>query len=146
MALDPIPLFNKQVFGRIGDFTFELLSLTPEKMERETSYRWVKQEPIRAPVVHSYLGDSGSAALPHEDKWTLSGVYYPEFSGRIDHLKRIRDLAAMGKPHRFVYADTQIGQNLGLVIILKVKESRSIFCGDGIPRKIEFTLELEFHG
>lgn len=146
MALDPIPLFNKQVFGRLGEFTFELLSLTPEKIERDTAYRWVKQEPIGAGPVFSYLGDKQAAQVPHEDKWTLTGTLYPEFSGRIDHLKKIRDLAAQGKPIRLVYADTQIGQNLGLVIISKIKESRSVFYGDGIPRKIDFTLELEKYG
>ncbi len=77
---------------------------------------------------------------------TISGAFYPEFSGQMDHLKKLRDIAVMGKPQRLIYADTQIGQNLGLWIIHKIKESRSIFYGDGIPRRIEFSLELEFYG
>lgn len=70
-------------------------------------------------------------------------MLYPEFSGRIDHLKILRQLGDTGQPQRLVYADTKLGQNLGLWKIKSIKESRSIFWGDGIPRKIEFTIELE---
>jgi phage protein U len=146
MAFDPIPLFKKEVFARLGDFSFELLTLSPEKVERETGYRWVKLEPIGAPAIHQYIGPMGKIAAPAEDKLIIAGVLHPEFSGRIDHLKKLRDMAATGKPLRLIYADTQIGQNMGLWIIQKIKESRSIFYGDGIPRRIEFSLELEFYG
>ncbi len=146
MAFDPIPIFNKQVFARLGDFSFELLTLLPDRMERETSYRWARQEPLGAHPVFQYLGAIGKDTGPSEDKVTISGVLHPEFSGRIDHLKQLREMAATGKPQRLIYADTEIGQNMGLWIIHKVKEGRSIFYGDGIPRRIEFTLELEFYG
>jgi phage protein U len=146
MAFDPIPLFIKQVFARLGDFSFELLTLSPEKIERETGYRWARQEPIGALPIHQYIGAMGKTAGPSEDKLTIAGVLHPEFSGRMDHMKRLRDMAATGKPQRLIYADTEIGQNLGLWIIQRIKESRSVFYGDGIPRRIEFTLELEFYG
>lgn len=138
--IDPIPLLKNEVFARIGDFSFELLSLVPDKLDRETGFRWAKQEPINALPVHQYLGASGG---PHEDKWTIAGVFYPEFSGRIDHLKKLRDMAASGTPQRLIYADTRLGQNLGLWIIHKIKETRTIFYGDGIPKRIEFSMELE---
>jgi phage protein U len=145
MAVDPIPLTRKEVLARLGDFSFELLTLVPDKMDRETMYRWVRQEPINAPPVFQYLGANprDETATAHQDIWTVAGVLYPEVSGRIDHLKKLRDIALSGKPQRFVYADTVLGQNLGLCIIHRIKESRTIFYGDGIPRKIEFTLELE---
>jgi phage protein U len=147
MAFDPIPLFNRQVFARLGDFIFELLSISPERTERDTSYRWARQEPIGARPVHQYLGATGKNGFaPHEDRIVLTGSYFPEFSGSIDHLKKLRDLAATGKAQRLILADTQLGQNLGTWIIHRIKENRSIFYGDGIPRKVEFTLELEFYG
>ncbi len=146
MAFDPIPLFNKQVFARLGDFSFELLTLSPDRVERETAYRWARQEPLGALPEWQYLGALGKTPGAAEDKMTISGVLHPEFSGRIDHLKKLRDMAGAGKPQRLIYADTEIGQNLGLWIILKIKETRSIFYGDGIPRRVEFSLELEFYG
>ncbi len=146
MAFDPIPPFKKEVFARLGDFSFELLTITPDKVERETSFRWVRQEPIGARPIHQYVGGAGKFLGPAEDRMTISGAFHPEFSGQMDHLKKLRDIAAMGKPQRLIYADTQIGQNLGLWIIHKIKESRSLFYGDGIPRRIEFSLELEFYG
>jgi phage protein U len=146
MAFDPIPSFKKEVFARLGDFSFELLTLSPDRIERETAYRWAKQEPVGAPPIHQYIGATGKTTGPSEDNLTIVGILHPEFSGRIDHLKRLRDMAATGKPQRLIYADTEIGQNLGHWIIQKIKETRSIFYGDGIPRRIEFSLELEFYG
>src|SRR6476620_8909566 len=101
--LEPLPLLRKEVLARIGDFSFEMLTLVPDKIDRETGYRWVKQEPINGVPVHQYLGAIG----PHEDRCTVSGVLYPEFSGRIDHMKKLRDMAATGKPQRLIYADTE---------------------------------------
>jgi uncharacterized protein len=146
MAFDPIPYNNAPVFAKLGDFTFELMTLCPDKMERETTYRWVRQEPLGAAPVHQYLGDLGEKPVAHEDKRTISGVLHPEFVGRIDQLKKLRDMAVTGKPQRLIYADTQIGENQGKWIIHKIKESRSIFRGDGIPVRIEFTIDLEFYG
>lgn len=146
MLLDTTGIIKKETFAQLGDFTFELKSLVPEKMDRETSYRWARLEPIGAMPVYQYLGATGKRPIgPHEDKMTITGVLYPEYSGQIDHLKKLRDIAASGKPQRLIYADTQLGQNMGFWAIKSVKESRSIFWGDGVPRRIEFTLELEFH-
>lgn len=147
MAFDPIPIFKRQVFAKLEDFPFELLTIIPERIERDTSYRWITQEPIGARAIHQYLGAMGKNGLSaHEDMLTLTGVYYPEFSGRIDHLQRLRDIAAKGKPVRLILADTLLGQNLGYWIILRIKETRSIFYGDGIPRRIEFSVELKRDG
>jgi phage protein U len=142
MLLDTTGIIKDEIFARLGDFVFKLKTLVPDKIERETSYRWAKQEPIGTRALHQFLG---SGEDPHEDKLTLTGVLYSEYSGRIDHLKQLRDLAASGKPQRLIYADTQLGQNLGLWTIKSIKESRSFFWGDGVPRRIEFTLELEFY-
>jgi phage protein U len=146
MLLDTTGIIKDEVFAKLGDFTFKLKTLVPDKIDRETSYRWVKQEPVGAAAIFQYLGAKDPKNLvPHEEKMTLTGVLYPEYSGQIDHLKRLREMAATGKAHRLVYADTQIGQNMGLWAIKSIKESRSFFWGDGVPRRIEFTLELEFH-
>ncbi|HYX32205.1 MAG TPA: phage tail protein [Oligoflexus sp.] len=142
--VDPIPFARKEVFARIGDFAFELLTLVPDRIDWETGYRWAKQEPISSLPVHHYLGSTDKDRLgPNESKRTISRVLYPEISGRIDHLKKLRDMAAAGKPQRLVYADTKLGENLGLWIILKIKETRTILHADGIPKRIEFSIDLE---
>lgn len=146
MSFDPIPLFNKEVFAKLGDFVFAIDGLYANKIERETTYRWVVQEPLGAPTIYQYLGDRSPKPRPQEDKMTFSGILYPEYSGRIDQLKKLRGMAAEGKPMRLIYADTLIGENLGMWVLTKIKETRSIFVGDGIPKKIEFTLELLFYG
>ncbi len=144
MAFDPIPFFRKQVFAKLGDFSFELQTLTPDKIERETEYRWARQEPLGAAPIYQFLGDRKGRS--HEDKMTISGVSHPAFTGSFDQLKKLRDMASSGKPQRLIYADTKVGENLGLWIIRKIKEGRSIFIGEGIPLRVEFTLELEFYG
>jgi phage protein U len=113
-----------------------LKTLSPDKVDYETTYRWADQEPIGFHPISSFLG-------PDKERLTLSGILYPEFSGRLDHLKQIRDLGATGSAQRLIYADTQLGQNLGMWKIKSIKENRSTFWGDGVPRKIEFTIELE---
>ncbi|MDQ3235521.1 MAG: phage tail protein [Pseudobdellovibrionaceae bacterium] len=142
--VDPIPLFRKEVLARLGDFAFELQTMVPDRIDWETGYRWARQEPIGSLPVHHYLGSTARERIgPHESRRTISGVLYPEISGRIDHLKKLRDMAATGQPVRLIYADTKIGENLGFWIIHKIKETRSIFYADGIPKRIEFSIELE---
>jgi phage protein U len=144
MAFDPIPFFRKQVFAKLGDFSFELQTLSPDRIERETDYRWVRQDPLGAAPIQQFIGDQ--RGRPHEDRMTISGVSHPAFTGSFDQLKKLRDMAAAGKPLRLIYADTKVGENLGLWIIRKIKEGRSIFMAEGVPLKVEFTLELDFYG
>ena len=134
--MDLLSVIKDEVWARLGEFTFKLKTLQPDKFERDTAYRWAKLDLIGRSPDHQFIG-------PDEEKITISGVLYPEFSGRLDHLKKLRDLATTGKPQRLIYSDTGIGQNLGLWIIRSIKESRSTFWGDGVPRKIEFSIELE---
>jgi phage protein U len=144
MTFDPIPFFRKQIFAKLGGFSFELQTLTPERIERETEYRWVRQDPLGAAPIQQFLGDK--KGRPHEERMTISGVSHPAFTGSFDQLKKLRDMAAAGKPLRLIYADTKVGENLGLWIIRKIKEGRSIFIGEGVPLKVEFTIELDFYG
>lgn len=131
-----LKIFKKRVLARLGSFTFELRSLAPDRIEREFSYRWTKQEPIGTHPIRQFLGVDSQ-------KITLSGSAYPGFTGGLRPLKNIRDLADSGEPQRLIYADTALGQNLGLWIILAIRETRTLLLSDGLPQRIDFTLELE---
>ncbi len=131
-----LPFIRKRTFAKLGDFTFELKSLVPDKLERESQYRWVRQEPLKAHPVFQFLGTG-------TEKFILTGVSYPAYAGGLSQLQKLREMASKGQPLRLSMADVKLGQNLGRWIILSIKETRTIMFGDGLPRKIEFTIEME---
>ncbi len=127
---------RKRTFAKLGEFTFELKSLVPDRIERESQYRWVRQEPLKVHPVFQFLG-AGS------EEFILTGVSYPAFAGGLSHLQKLREMASKGEPQRLSMADVKLGQNLGRWIVLSIKETRTIMFGDGLPRKIKFTIEME---
>ena len=131
-----LPFIRQKTFARLGDFTFELKSLVPDRIDRETNLRWARHQPIGTHPVLQFLGSD-------VEKFTLTGFSFPAYAGGLSQLQKLRDLAARGEPLRLVYADVKLSQNLGRWIIHSIKETRTIMFGDGLPRKIEFTVELD---
>lgn len=52
-------------------------------------------------------------------------------------------MGAAGIPYRFIAADSESAQNLGRWIIDMIRDARTIFTSDGMPLKVDFTLELK---
>mgnify|MGYP001558160362 CR=1 FL=1 len=129
-------LLRKSYLAKLGDFVFDLESLPFQKLDRDSAYRWASLSVFgREPLKH-YLG-------PDSEKINISGTIYPHFRGGLGQIDKLRSMARQGKPFLLVAMDSKIGQSLGQWIIKAIKEARTIFLDNGVPQKIEFTLEIE---
>jgi phage protein U len=131
-----IPLIKSGFLAKLGDFIFEPKGVSFQKFDRETSFNWAELKRIGAEPLRQFLGTNG-------EKITISGTMYPHYRGNLSQISDLRTMGRDGVPYRLIAADSESGQNLGLWIILSVKDNRTLFTDDGRPLKVEFTLELE---
>ncbi|RUQ75234.1 phage tail protein [Azospirillum doebereinerae] len=120
----------------LGDFRFEVGTAAYQAMQRNQLFRWAKQDRIGRLPALQFTG-------PDLQTVTLNGVIFPAFSGGLGQIPAMREMAARGEPLELV-AGT--GAVLGLWCILKVEEKQGEFLGDGRPRQVDFTLELQEYG
>jgi len=116
----------------LGDFMFSLNTAAYQESQRQTEYRWESQTVMGAHEILQYCG-------PGQETITLPGVIYPEWRGGTGQLDKVRALAATGKPQTLITAS---GGILGDYVVVSVQESRKVFAALGIPKKIEFQIEL----
>lgn len=74
-----------------------------------------------------------------EDTITLTGLQVPEFRGNRRSLDDVRAMADAGKAYALVGGT---GVVFGAWVIQRVQETGSVFIAEGIPRRVDFTLEL----
>lgn len=116
----------------LGYFVFELKTAPFATVNRQTDHRWRMQDRAGAAPAAQYLG-------PGEDTLTIDGTLYPELTGGPVHLDRLRTMASSGKA--WILLDGQ-GRNQGQWFIMSVNETRSYLLGNGLARKIDFSLSL----
>lgn len=119
----------------LGSFTFELKTAAFSSLKKSSEYRWSSSETIgNAPVLQS-LG-KGS------DRIDLEGVVYPDqiYGNFIDNLKII---AESEEPQILVDG---MGNIYGFWVIKQIAETQSFFDKFGLPKKIEFNINLEKYG
>lgn len=116
----------------LGWFVFALRSLPIASMSRQTDQRWRSQDRAGAPPAAQYLG-------PGEDTLTIEGTLYPELTGGPINLDRLRTMADSGKA--WILLDGQ-GHHRGRWYITSVNETRSALLGNGLARKIDFSVLL----
>ncbi|SMF48814.1 phage tail protein [Pseudobacteriovorax antillogorgiicola] len=134
-----LPIIRKTYLLKLGDFVFEADTAPFSKLSRSSDFRWKSLEIFGEAPRYQYLG-------PGEDRFTISGAYYPFHRGGMEPMERLREKAGMGEPHRLIYTNKKVGENMGLWIILSIKETRTHFLPDGSPRKIEFQIEIKRYG
>lgn len=125
-----------RIMMKLGQFSFSLDTATFHSMTREKSYRWPKQERPGQLPHRQYLG-------PDADTMTLPGTMYPHYAGGLGQVDAMRTEAGKGEPLLMVAGS---GEIMGYWCILKVRETSTAFLPGGVPRKIEFSLSLEFYG
>lgn len=116
----------------LGDFMFSLNSAAYQEFQRQNEYRWESQNVMGAHEILQYCG-------PGQETITLPGVIYPEYRGGTGQIDKVRALAATGKAQTLVSAS---GGILGDYVIVSVQENQKVFAALGIPKKIEFQIEL----
>lgn len=120
----------------LGGFQFSLNTAAHDQLQRQSAYRWEKQDRLGREPAMQFIG-------PGEDKVTLTGVIYPHFRGGLGQLNTMREMAGEGEPLQLIDG---MGNVLGRYCIASVQEAQNVYLGPGIPRRIDFTMELTRYG
>lgn len=117
----------------LGLFVFAMDSLPFQELQRRTSWRHASAERFGARPASQYTG-------PGDDNVTLSGVLVPELAGSYSAIERLREMADSGDSWPLV---TGQGSVLGNYRIVAVDDRQTLHVAGGMPRRIEFAVDLE---
>ncbi|MCP1617047.1 hypothetical protein FBY21_1649 [Pseudomonas sp. SLBN-26] len=116
----------------LGMFVFGLPTLAYQELQRQTEWRHPSSSRVGTNPARQFAGRG-------DDTLTLPGILLPELAGSLLSLDALREMANTGKAYPMVEGS---GRILGLWVIERVSETRSLFFPDGTPRRIEFSLGL----
>jgi len=125
-----------EIMLSLGDYRFAITTAAYQELRRTSEYRWAPMHRIAHRVSLQYVGQS-------TEEIHLRGTIYPQYKGGLAQLDAMREEAGKGQPLMLV---TGLGQNLGPWCILEVGEEQAIFAQQGVPRKIEFSIRLQYFG
>lgn len=143
----------------LGDFHFNLKTMTPESMTRTTEYNWASADRVGGLPNLQNLGMS-------KDQVEIEGVFYPKFKIEYNVVNQIENnpisgilnllnfsmsfgynsIEAIRSSNLCKTANNLINDNgeiLGKFVITSIKETQTYFGKNGNPQKIEFDLTLE---
>ena len=78
---------------------------------------------------------------PGEETIKLPGVIYPHYRGGLGQVQSMRQVAIEGAPMLLI---DSLGHIYGRWVIRRVEERTSDYLAGGVPRKIEFDLEIVY--
>ena len=119
----------------LGDFNFNLRTMTPNTLTRSTDYNWSDAEKVGDLPNLQNLGIS-------RDQIEIEGVFYPKFN-MVSNYRSLADIRASDLCRMANNLINDNGEILGKFVITSVKETQSYFDEKGRPQKIEFTLSLK---
>jgi len=143
----------------LGDFQFNLKTMTPNSMTRTTEYNWSDTERVGDLPNLQNLGVA-------KDQIEIEGVFYPKFNKENSVINTVGN-SVTSKIMNFLNLSENSGYNsidairssdlckiasnlindngeiLGKFVIASIKETQSYFDRNGKPQKIEFTLILK---
>ena len=125
-----------EVMMNMGEFRFALNTAAYQELSRTTEYRWSDQETNDGLAAIQFMG-LGKETLD------LNGVIYPHFKGGLQQIQSMRAEAAKGVP---LQLSDSLGNIHGFWVIKKISETQSEFLSGGVPRKMTFSLAMEYYG
>ena len=143
----------------LGDFQFNLKTMTPNSMTRTTEYNWSDTERVGDLPNLQNLGVA-------KDQIEIEGVFYPKFNRENSVINTVGNsvtskimnflnlsensgydsIDAIRSSDLCKIASNLINDNgeiLGKFVIASIKETQSYFDRNGKPQKVEFTLILK---
>ena len=120
----------------LGEYVFDVDSAAYDEMRRSAEYRWAAQERLGRSPARQWVG-------PGEETIRLSGAIYPIRRTAAEELNALRGQARKGEPLRMTLGT---GEILGLWTVERIRETGSAFLPGGVPRKVEFEVELAWYG
>lgn len=116
----------------LGMFGFELGTLPYQELTRRTAWKHARSPRFGAFDASQYVG-------PGEDRVTLSGALLPPIAGSYSSLRDLREMGDEGEAWPLVDGE---GRVLGVFTIETIDERQSYHLDNGVPRKVDFTVEL----
>lgn len=116
----------------LGQFVFGLDTVAYQEMQRATDWRHPSNSRVGARPARQYVGQG-------DDTITFTGLFVPEFRGGRKTLDELRKMADAGSAYAMVNG---AGDNLGAWVIQRLSENGSVFIKEGLPRRIDFSVEL----
>jgi hypothetical protein len=125
-----------EVLLTLGKYQFEMTTAAHDTLQRSKSYRWASQQRLGREPASQFVG-------PGTETISLKGKIYPHFRGGLGQIDAMRAEADAGEPLSLVDGR---GNNLGQWCIKSISDTEKQFIGPGIPRCIDFSLNLEAYG
>jgi phage protein U len=131
-ARGPLIGTNKMLMT-LGSFIFQIDTAAFQELQRTTNWRFANSERFGAKPATQFVGAG-------QDKVTLPCLIYPGQIGKYSALQTLRQMAATG--NQFTMLDGT-GNVVGEFIIVSMNETQSYFTIGGLPKKVDFSIELE---
>jgi phage protein U len=120
----------------LGPFRFSVQTAAPDEITRSSSWDWQAVDRIGLAPALQYTG-------PQNETMTLTGRLVPGFSGGVEQISRMRELAGIGIALPLVDGT---GRVHGLWVIEQLEETGKNHFKDGYPKLISFSLTLKKYG
>lgn len=127
---------TNSVMLKLGSMTFSITTAAYSSFKQQWNFNWPTQNRLRNNPAMHYTGE-GTRSID------LPGVIYPGKFGELTFIKDMAELAAKGTPLLMV---SGTGEVLNYWCISNISETGRHFLPGGIPRKITFSLKLEYYG
>ena len=131
MASRPIP--SPRQLLTLGMFVFGFETASFNKMGRSREWIHATAERIGARSAYQFIG-------PGIDRISIGGLIVPEVSGSYSSLDTLAEMAGTGESYPLIDG---LGKVLGHYVILALDEENLTIMAGGIPRQVDFKLELE---
>jgi phage protein U len=125
-----------EILMTLGGFQFAINTAAHDSLQRETAYRWEQQDRLGREPAMQFIGAGN-------EKISLQGRIYPHFRGGLGQLNTMRQMAGEGEPLQLIDG---LGNVLGQYCITRIVEGQQAYVGPGIPRRMDFAIELERYG
>ena len=117
----------------LGMFLFGMDQMAYHEMQRRISWRHEKSERFMARAASQFTG-------PGDDVITLPGTLVPEVAGTFSAIETLIAMANTGDNYPLVDG---LGRVLGQYRINSLDQTHRAIMAGGIPRVIDFSIELE---
>ncbi len=117
----------------LGMFVFSLYTVSYHELQRQTTWRHPTSSRVGARPASQFVG-------PGDDNVNLSGVLHPGQFGSPASLRELREMADTGKAWALV---SGVGEVFGAFVIASLTETGTLHVDNGLPRRIDFQLQLQ---
>lgn len=132
-GLDAPSVAGPRTLMSFGLFVFGMDTLAYDSYQRRRSWRHAATERFGARSARQYVG-------PGDDFVTLPGSLIPEIAGSVGAIDRLVEMAATGDPYPLVDG---AGRQWGEYVLVNLDETGRNIVAGGLPRRIDFTIDLE---